>query len=44
MAREAQAGVQGEIGMEFHGVDVKKQFGRMRELAPEPYRAFLEFD
>jgi len=30
--------------MEFHGVDVRKQFKRMRELAPEPYRAFLEFD
>jgi AhpD family alkylhydroperoxidase len=30
--------------MEFHGVDVKKQFKRMRELAPEPYRAFLAFE
>ena len=30
--------------MMFHGVDVKKQFKRMRELAPEAYRAFLEFD
>jgi AhpD family alkylhydroperoxidase len=30
--------------MVFHGVDVKRQFKRMRELAPEPYRAFLEFD
>jgi len=30
--------------MEFHGVDVKKQFKRMRELAPEAYRAFLDFD
>src|SRR2546427_651005 len=30
--------------MEFHGVDVKTQFKRMRELAPEVYRAFLEFD
>jgi len=30
--------------MVFHGVDVKKQFKRMRELAPESYRAFLEFD
>src|SRR5437867_11902603 len=29
--------------MEFHGVDAKKQFRRMRELAPEAYRAFLEF-
>ena len=30
--------------MVFHGVDVKKQFKRMRELAPEAYRAFLEFE
>jgi len=30
--------------MMFHGVDVKKQLKRMRELAPEAYRAFLEFD
>ena len=30
--------------MVFHGVDVKKQFKRMRELAPDAYRAFLEFD
>jgi AhpD family alkylhydroperoxidase len=30
--------------MTFHGVDVKKQFKRMREAAPEAYRAFLEFD
>ena len=30
--------------MTFHGVDVKKQFKRMRELAPEVYRGFLEFD
>src|SRR3989454_12722142 len=30
--------------MEFHGVDVKTQFKRMRELAPDVYRAFLEFD
>ena len=30
--------------MVFHGVDVKKQFRRMRELVPEAYRAFLEFD
>jgi len=30
--------------MEFHGVDVKKQFGRMRELVPESYKAFLDFD
>src|SRR5216683_233990 len=30
--------------MEFHGVDVSSQFKRMRELVPEAYRAFLEFD
>src|SRR5262245_30428668 len=30
--------------MVFHGVDVKRQFKRMRELAQEPYRAWLEFD
>ena len=30
--------------MQFHGVEVAKQFKRMRELAPEAYRAFLEFD
>ena len=30
--------------MEFHGVDVRAQFKRMRELAPDAYRAFLEFD
>ena len=30
--------------MEYHGVDIPKQFKRMRELAPETYRAFLEFD
>src|SRR3989454_12540580 len=30
--------------MGVHGVDVKTQFKRMRELAPEVYRAFLEFD
>ena len=30
--------------MEFHGVDTKTQFRKMRELAPEAYRAFLEFD
>ena len=30
--------------MEFHGVDVNTQFKRMRELAPDAYRAFLEFD
>jgi AhpD family alkylhydroperoxidase len=30
--------------MEYHGVDAKRQFRRMRELVPEAYRAFLEFD
>ena len=30
--------------MIFHGVDVPRQFKRMRELAQEPYRAWLEFD
>ena len=30
--------------MNFHGVEVSKQFKRMRELAPEAYRAFLDFD
>ena len=30
--------------MEFHGVDVNTQFKKMRELAPEPFRAFLDFD
>jgi AhpD family alkylhydroperoxidase len=30
--------------MQVHGVDVAKQFKRMRELAPDAYRAFLEFD
>ena len=30
--------------MEFDGVDVGTQFKRMRELVPEAYRAFLEFD
>ncbi len=30
--------------MNFHGVEVGRQFKRMRELAPEAYRAFLEFD
>jgi len=28
--------------MEFHGVEVGKQFKRMRELVPEAYRSFLE--
>ena len=30
--------------MEFHGVDTRTQFKKMRELAPEAFRAFLEFD
>ena len=30
--------------MEFHGVDTRAQFKKMRELAPDAYRAFLEFD
>src|SRR4029079_3905530 len=30
--------------MEFHGLDVGTQFKRMRELVPETYRAFLDFD
>ena len=30
--------------MVFHGVDVAKQFKRMRELAPDAYRAWLDFD
>src|SRR5262245_36526055 len=30
--------------MVFHGVDVKKQFKRMREPAPAGYRAVLECD
>ena len=30
--------------MKFHDVDVHRQFKRMRELAPEQYRAWLEFD
>jgi AhpD family alkylhydroperoxidase len=30
--------------MVFHGVDMKRQLKRMRELAPDPYRAWLEFD
>src|SRR2546429_6526722 len=30
--------------MVFHGVDTKKQFKRMRELVPEAYRSFLDFD
>jgi len=30
--------------MQFHGVDAKTQFKKMRDLVPEVYRAFLEFD
>ena len=30
--------------MDFHGVEVGKQFKRMRELCPEAFRSFLEFD
>lgn len=30
--------------MTFHGVDTRRQFKRMRELAPDAYRAFLDFD
>ena len=30
--------------MVFHGVDIRRQFKRMRELVPEAYSAFLEFD
>ena len=30
--------------MQFHGVDVKTVFKRMRELAPDAYRAWLDFD
>jgi len=30
--------------MVFHGVDTRKQFKKMRELAPDAYKAFLEFD
>ncbi len=30
--------------MEFHDVGVRTQFKKMREVVPELYRAFLEFD
>jgi len=30
--------------MTFHGVDAAKQFKHMREVVPEQYRAFLDFD
>ena len=30
--------------MVFHGVDMKTQLRRMRDLAPDSHRAFVEFD
>ena len=30
--------------MDFHGLDVGAQFKKMRELVPESFRAFLDFD
>jgi AhpD family alkylhydroperoxidase len=30
--------------MQFHNVDTGTQFRKMRELVPEAYRAFLDFD
>ena len=30
--------------MTFHGVDTRKQFKHMRELAPEAYQSWLDFD
>src|SRR6266508_3528518 len=33
-----------EAAMEFHGMNVGTQFKRMRELVPDAYKAFLEFD
>ncbi|HZP40670.1 MAG TPA: carboxymuconolactone decarboxylase family protein [Candidatus Binatia bacterium] len=30
--------------MTFHGVDAKMVFKQMRDLVPDAYRAFLEFD
>ncbi len=30
--------------MTFHGVDAAKQFKHMREVVPDQYRAFLDFD
>jgi hypothetical protein len=30
--------------MQFHGVDTRQQFKRMRALAPDSFRAFLDFD
>jgi len=35
---------EGRPAMKFHEVDVAKVFKRMRELAPEAYRSWLEFD
>jgi AhpD family alkylhydroperoxidase len=32
------------MGMHFHDIDMPKQLKRLRELTPEPFRAFLEFD
>ena len=30
--------------MQFHAVDTSTQFRKMRDLAPEAFRAFLDFD
>jgi AhpD family alkylhydroperoxidase len=30
--------------MTFHGVDMSRQMKRMRELAPDAYRSWLDFD
>lgn len=30
--------------MDFHGVDTRTQFKKLRDLAPEAFRAFIEFD
>jgi len=30
--------------MQFHGVDTRQQFKRMRALVPDSFRAFLDFD
>jgi AhpD family alkylhydroperoxidase len=30
--------------MKFHGVNLGEQFKHMREVVPDAYRAFLEFD
>ena len=32
------------MAMTFHGVNTAKQFKHMRELVPEAYRGWLEFD